>query len=134
MTAQNGESSGTGKPGKRPRKERTDNGEARWLNPQPNRADISELENPDYDSVAALAVLFTELPSEDRVTVKYDLHSGRFLAMYFRSPMDRDMPVDVLSVRGRTAYDAAVLLSYFHLVKYEGEWGGGEAVPESRFG
>ncbi len=113
---------------------KSDNGDVRWFNPQPNRADVSDLEDPDYDAISTVIELLTGLPPPDRVQVKYDLRSSRWLALYFRSPDDPDMPLDIMSVRGETAFDAAVLLGYFHLVKFQGEWGGGDDEAVGRFG
>lgn len=112
----------------------TDDGSVRWFNPQPTAEDLRELEGEDYDPIAGVVALFNELPSPDRITSKYDVQSGRFLAIYFRSPVDNAMPMEAMSVRGATALDACILLAYFHLVKFAEEWGGGESELGGRFG
>lgn len=113
---------------------RPDNGDVIWTNPQPNAEDVRVLESDSYDFLAALVTLYDELSPGDRVTCKYDLRSTRWLGIYFRSPGDADMPIQALSVRGATPLDALVLLAYFHLVRFQGNWGGESLPISSRFG
>lgn len=106
----------------------------RWFNPAPNDFDKQWMGTND-DKLLDLSVsLIDAIPEVGRLTVKYDLRSGRWLAILFVSSSSGEHELDALSVRGGTAVDALSLLAYTHFVKFEEAWVEDAGEPDSRWG
>lgn len=94
----------------------------RWFNPAPSASDRLWLEDNDDELVALFFTLLDSIQHEGRFTSKFDARSGRWLAILFVRSDSEGVELDAMSVRGATTIDAAILLAYFHLVKYVDGW------------
>ena len=93
-----------------------------WLNPQTNAEDVRWLD-ANHDGYVQLIFDFLEDVQEDeRVSVKRDPQSTRWLAILFCGGGDARNSGVALSVRGATPADALILLAYFHWVRFEAEY------------
>ncbi len=117
---------------KKPKKRNAD--KVRWFNPSPNTEDRSWLDDNEDKLVDMAFTLLEDVPEDGRFTIKYDTHSTRWLAMLFLRSVEPEYDMDALSVRGASAIDALILLSYFHTVKFDGAWVGNAAEPTGRWG
>ena len=109
--------------GKKARKSsRGKDGSVRWFNPAPTSVDEDWLDANTDRFIELLLKLLEDIPENGRYTVKYDVRSGRWIAILFVDGGGDDGGMVAMSVRGATATDAAYLLAYFHLVKFEDGW------------
>lgn len=109
-------------------------GSVQWFNPKPNAQDIEWMEHRGDDILQDVITLYGGLQDRERLTVKLDSKSGRWLAILFRGDAGAELPVQAMSVRGATALDALGLLHYFYLVKFADGWQPDSGVPTGRFG
>jgi len=93
-----------------------------WLNPQPNAEDVEWLEANSPRYVELLFEFLDDVQEDERVSVKRDPQSSRWLAILFSGSGDARNSGCALSVRGATPNDALLLLAYFHSIRYEGEY------------
>lgn len=105
-----------------------------WFNPKPDASDVALLDGQEDNYVTHVIELLEGLQARERLSVKFEPQSGRWLAILFVDPSGEGGTVHALSVRGATAFDATVLLHYFHHVKFEDGWGGGDSEVSGRFG
>ena len=105
-----------------------------WRNPSPSNGDNAWLETNADELVNNTAVLFDELSEHERVTIKFDELSSRWLAILFDHSRESEGRVLALSVRGATSFDALVLLHYFVHVKYADGWQDVDSAPSGKYG
>ena len=105
-----------------------------WFNPQPNALDIKWLAGNANKLPDTVIELVDHLSEKDRVSLKYDPGSNRWVAVLFVPHDGASSSLDALSCRGATAFDAAVLLSYFHLVRFADGWEMPDATGSGRYG
>lgn len=105
-----------------------------WFNPKPDVSDVEWLESPDRNHAEDFVALVEGLRGDERLSVKLDVQSGRWLAVMFVLPSAVGGPTHALSVRGATAFDACVLLHYFHYVKFPDGWSTDEAEYSGKYG
>lgn len=102
--------------------------DVKWFNPSPNTGDLAWLEDNGDELGSLLLRLFDAVSAQERLSFKFDDKSNRWMAVLFAGNGDEPNAGYALSVRGATPFDSGVLLAYFHLVKYSGDWqvsGGG---------
>ena len=97
-------------------------GSVRWFNPAPTGEDEDWLDANTDRFVELLLALLEDIQVDGRYTVKFDPRSGRWIAILFVDGGGKDGGMVAMSVRGATATDAAFLLAYFHLIKFEDGW------------
>lgn len=90
-----------------------------WINPQLNATDVSWLEDRGDRIEGDVLRLFEVLEGHQRLTCKLDDKSGRWLAILFDGGVSAGDGTLALSVRGRTPFDALVVLSYYYFVVYD---------------
>lgn len=105
-----------------------------WFNPKPDNSDREWLDGEENNYASHVIDLVGSLQDHERLSIKLELSSGRWLAILFVDPLVSDDPVYAISVRGKTAFDACVLLSYFRLVKFKGGWLQAADTNDGRFG
>lgn len=105
-----------------------------WFNPKPDAADVEFLDGSENEYVDNVIALLDGLRPEQRLSIKFDAESGRWIAILFVDPVGDGGTVQALSVRGATSFDSVVLLQYFHHVKFSDGWGGGDSEVTGRFG
>jgi len=105
-----------------------------WFNPKPNTQDIKWLEDRGGQLLEDSLQTLDALSPEQRVTLKYDVQSSRWLAILFNGTNEQQSPVHALSVRASTPIDALGLLSYFHNFKFADGWEHEVITPTGRFG
>lgn len=105
-----------------------------WFNPKPDAGDLEWLDSQAGVYIQFIVTLIEALQIGERLSVRWDAHSGRWLAILFLDPSDEGGNVHALSVRGATAFDAAVLLYYFHHVKFADGWVTDASPVAGRFG
>lgn len=134
MSAKKEEQYGAATPGRKGRSGKGKPDDVKWVNYQPNVEDRAWL----ADNTTGLLSLFFELVDDmeegQRLTLKYDDYSSRWVAMYFAGGSAGQNRGLALSVRGATAYHAAVLLAYVHLIKFNREWAEISTEDESDWG
>ncbi len=106
----------------------------RWVNPAPNNEDRAWLDDNDDKLVELFLTLLDTIQPDGRFTSKFDAKSGRWLAILFIGSDEEGIEFDAMSVRGATAIDAALLLAYFHLVKFSDGWALVSAEDQGRWG
>ncbi len=106
----------------------------KWFNPTLNSSDLEYLEAAGDKLVGLVLSLLDEIRDEERLSFKYDSGSGRWLALLFAGGDDDPNTGYALSVRGATAFDAAVTLAYFHLVRFKQVWDVEGASAVGRWG
>ncbi len=89
-----------------------------WFNPQPNSNDLTTLEAESYSFGESILGLIESLEDDERVSVKRDPRSTRWLAILFVPTGNGSVGTNALSVRGATPFDAVILLAYFHQVRF----------------
>lgn len=105
-----------------------------WLNPQPNSSDVSWLQDHEDDLTQLVFEMVDDLNDNERLSIKYDGYSSRWIAMFFGGSGDTRNSGCALSVRGATPYDATVLLAYFHLVRFSRDWRTSSSETSTRWG
>ena len=93
-----------------------------WYNPQPSNTDVEWLDGMRDLFATHVADLVTGLYVNQRITLKLDVKSGRWIAILFDDPSTPDGIVHALSCRASSAINAVVLLHYFHMVKFKDGW------------
>jgi hypothetical protein len=106
----------------------------RWFNPSPNDEDRRWLDDNDDKLIELAFTLLEGIQPDGRFTSKFDIKTGRWLAILFVGSSAEGVELDAMSVRGASAIDALFLLAYFHLVKFEGAWALPAAGGEGRWG
>ena len=101
---------------------RRDNRAVQWFNPSPNDSDRAWLDNHGDKLIELGLSLLEAIPEDGRFTIKFDVASGRWLAILFLRSNNEAFSMDAMSVRGASAFDALCLLSYFHHIKFEEAW------------
>ena len=120
--------------GNRPNRKKPVYGDVRWVNPTLNNDDRAWLESNDNKLDTLFFEVLDSMGDDDKLSVKYDGHTNRWTAIYFGGPDNDENAGAALSVRGATAYDACVLLGYFHLRKFNRSWGDANPEPQGRWG
>lgn len=105
-----------------------------WINPQLNGTDERWLAERGDKVDSDVLRLFDDLRDHQRVTSKVDERSGRWLAILFDGALSESDGVVALSVRGATALDALIVLSYYYFVVYEQQLPAGFSSATGRFG
>lgn len=105
-----------------------------WYNPQPNSDDVKWLESNTDLFAKQVADLVVELQVNQRLSVRLDVKSGRWLAILFDDPTTPDGAVHALSCRASSGFNALVLLHYFHRVKFVDGWRQEDFASGSDFG
>ena len=105
-----------------------------WFNPKPSSEDVTFLDGKEAEYVEFVVTLVDRLAEGERLSVRFDSHSGRWLAILFIDPSTEGKGVQALSVRGESAFDACVLLYYFNYVKFADGWIKDASLPTGRFG
>ena len=106
----------------------------RWFNPQPNGSDEKWLSDNEDKLVELGLSILEAVPEGGRYTAKFDVKSGRWLAILFVPSGLPEFDMDALSVRGSTAFDALILLGYFHYIKFDQQWIGEDRGGDGRWG
>ncbi len=109
-------------------------GAVRWFNPAPNNEDKQWLDDNDDELVGMFFALLEAIQPEGRFTSKFDLKSGRWLAVLFVGSNVEGVELDAMSVRGATAIDAAFLLAYFDQIKFPDGWANSVSDDQGRWG
>lgn len=94
----------------------------KWFNPTLNSTDLAWLESNGTQLGDLFLSLLDGLSEGQRLSLKYDSNSTRWLGILFAGSGDDPNTGYAMSVRGATSFDAGVLLGYFHLVKFDGNW------------
>jgi len=115
--------------GKSPR-----NTDVRWFNPSPSSHDVQWLEDRGDDLLADCFTLLHGVQDHERLSIKYDVNTSRWLAILFDDAAVDEGHVQAMSVRGATAIDAIALLAYFVNVKFADGWVNETAASTGRFG
>ncbi len=105
----------------------------RWYNPQPDDADVEWLDGNPIDSMADTFDMFEALSTEQRLSCKLDVKSGRWMAILFGVGVPEHNYTPAMSVRCATAADALLLLGYFVVRKYPQWYDAAESEHTSRF-
>lgn len=105
-----------------------------WVNPKPTSEDVTWLESNENNLVEFVVAMVADLREGERLSVKRDTRSDRWLAILFMGSSSDPNGVQALSVRGATAFDACALLYYFHCVKFVDGWAQDSDAPVGRFG
>lgn len=104
-----------------------------WINPTPNASDYEWLEVNDDKLVLLVFELLDDLSDDERLSVKLDAYSGRWMAVFFAGSGKARNSQCALSVRGATAFDALILLAYFHIQRFSREWEYARPVDHPRW-
>jgi len=120
--------------GKGVRKRQGDSSSTEWFNPKPSGSDVEWLDSHENEFVGFVVALVERLEVGRRLSVRYDAYSERWLAILFVDPDTEGGTIYALSVRGATAFDAGVLLYYFHYVKFKDGWLADAPINSGRFG
>lgn len=126
-----GKASGFGGTGKQPSSSRQSH---EWFNPQLRTEDVQWLESNSESLAALILSLLDELTGEEKLSLKYDSYSSRWMAILFSGDGDARNSGVAMSVRGATPFDALVALAYLHLVRFEGEWATNADKASARWG
>jgi hypothetical protein len=94
----------------------------RWINPTPNSSDVDWLTDHETELPSLFLEILDDIGEEERLSIKYDAYSSRWLAVLFASNTEGRNKGAALSVRGATPYDSLSLLAYFHIVRYNRIW------------
>jgi hypothetical protein len=105
-----------------------------WVNPTPNDADRTWLTDHRDKHNELVFSLLDQLSDDDKLSVKFDTYTSRWLAIYFAGDSDDENKGCALSVRGSSPYSASVLLAYYHLVLFQGSWGHNPSGNEGEWG
>lgn len=105
-----------------------------WINPSPNSEDIEWLESNGNRYVELLFEFFEDLQEAERVSIKRDPQSTRWIAILFAGDSDSRNANCALSVRGAAPSDALILLAYFHQIRFEGEYPATSDGDKGRWG
>lgn len=105
-----------------------------WVNPQFNSTDVTWLQDHEADLVNLIFEFLDDLTETEKVSIKHDDNSGRWLACLFCGDGDARNAGCALSVRGATPFDAFCALAYFHLVRYAREYPERQARLSGRWG
>lgn len=105
-----------------------------WINPTPNEKDISWLESNGDGFVPLLFDFLDDIQENERLSVKRDTQSSRWLAILFTGDGDSRNSGQALSLRGATPADAVILLAYFHVFRFKGEYPNASVDDSGRWG
>ena len=105
-----------------------------WVNPQTNAEDITWLESNSSRYVELVFDLMEDIQEDERVSIKRDPQSSRWLAILFAGDGDARNSGTALSLRGASPFDALLLLAYFHNIRFEGEYPATDTSDLGRWG
>lgn len=105
-----------------------------WFNPTPNGNDIKWLEDRGDALLEDCFELLEGIKETERLSIKFDIGSGRWLAVLFADGHAGRSNVQALSVRGANSVDALGLLAYFVRVKFADGWQTDDVAVVGRFG
>lgn len=89
-----------------------------WINPQLNDSDVTWLQSNEKDLVSLILEFVDDITETEKISIKYDNHSNRWLAILFAGSGDSRNSGCALSVRGATPFDAFCALAYFHIIRF----------------
>jgi len=105
-----------------------------WFNPTLNSGDIKWLEDRGDQFLSDCFNFLLSVREHERVTLKYDVSTSRWLAILFLQPLADGEQVHAMSCRGSTATDALGVLAYCINVKFADGWLDASSEPSGRFG
>lgn len=105
-----------------------------WINPTTNQEDVDWLEGNSNNYVELLFEFFEDLQEVERVSIKRDPQSTRWIAVLFAGDRDARNTNCALSLRGATPIDALILLAYFHQIRFAGSYPATADNPQGRWG
>lgn len=114
----------------RPTKQSVSNGKSasrsvEFVNCHLDTNDKDWLRSTSNDSPACVSEFLLGLTETERLSVKFDPKSLRFVAYLFEDSLHSPNTGCALTVRGATAHDALFALAYCHKYKFAFEWGNG---------
>ncbi len=109
-------------------------GDIRWVNAELNNEDVDILETDLDGALDRVVSMYEGLLTDQRLSVKLDARSGRWLAILFDNPPTEGNVTVALSLRAATPLDALISLAYVHLVKFAGGWHDIASGTDRRFG
>ncbi len=105
-----------------------------WVNPAPSEADTKWLAANSEKYMDLLKSLGEGLQPLDSITLKEDPQSLRWIAVLFLHSRAEKGIAPAISVRGRSAFHAHVLLAYMHVHKHMGSYTLSMDDPDTEWG
>lgn len=118
----------------KPPQTRTRSNSIRWVNAELNQEDVDILESDFNGALERVVGLYEGLQANQRLSVKLDDRSGRWLSILFDDSPTEGGATVALSLRAATPLDALISLAFVHLVKYADGWQDIAARTDRRFG
>ncbi len=109
-------------------------GRTEWVNPKPNNSDVQWLDDNEDQFGAYVVAVCESIKEHERLSVKFDTASRRWIGVLFVDPIEDEGTVYALSCRASTAFLALVLVYYFHVHMGQGAWSKFYAEDGGRFG
>lgn len=105
-----------------------------WHNPKPSAKDVKWLDSHESDYGKFVLEVFEGVEDNERLSLKYDTESTRWIAVLFVDPDESGGKVQALSVRASTPLFAVVLLYYFDKHPIGADWRAPDVEVAGRFG